>query len=77
MFKVDFESGLIRALRNVYPNVTISGCWYHFMSVSTVTRNMDRIRITDIKKRLPNILEEQSAIIYYTFGQKNSNSTGS
>lgn len=33
-FKTDFEAGLIAAIRNVFPGVPISGCWYHYMAVS-------------------------------------------
>lgn len=29
-FMTDFEVGLRKALVNVYPNVRIRGCWFHF-----------------------------------------------
>lgn len=31
-FMTDFERGLRKALANVYPNVRIRGCWFHFCS---------------------------------------------
>lgn len=30
----DIESGLLKALRTVFPEMPIKGCWYHFMTVS-------------------------------------------
>ncbi len=31
----DFELGIDLALRKVFPQATISGCWFHFCKVST------------------------------------------
>ncbi|CAF3027632.1 unnamed protein product [Rotaria sp. Silwood2] len=45
----DFESGEMGALENLFPNVTIRGCWYHFNQA--IFRNIQKMGLTTMYEK--------------------------
>ncbi|CAF1354279.1 unnamed protein product [Rotaria magnacalcarata] len=43
----DFESGEMGALKNLFPNVTVRGCWYHFNQA--IFRNIQKMGLTTMQ----------------------------
>lgn len=50
-FITDFETGLRKALKEVYPNSVLRGCWFHFCN--SVQKKCDELGLRSILNKNP------------------------